>query len=97
MRFVLQNTYNYHRLNIDYLKVLEKLNIKYEIIDTQTDLAHRISVSCIIEINTLEQLNQLSDNVQWSLIYNDMYDVSLFPKDKYPNIRAIEIYDYYRE
>ena len=97
MRFILQDTYYYPRLNIDYLKVLEKLNIKYEIIDTQTDLANRISVSCIIEINTLEQLNQLSDNVQWSLIYNNMYDVSIFPKDKYPNIRVIEIYDYYRE
>ena len=97
MRFVLQNTKNYHRLDICYIKVLEELNIKYEIVDTQTDLAYRTSVGCIIEINTLEQLNQISDNIQWSLIYNDIHDESLFPKDKYPNIRAIEIYDYYRE
>lgn len=98
MRFILQNTKNYPRLDICYIEVLEKLNIKYEIVypPKQEGIFNDYSVGCIIEINTLEQLSEFRDNVS-SLVYGDLYDESLFPKDKYPNIRAIEIYDYYRE
>lgn len=99
MRFILQSTKHSPKLKIDYIQTLEKLNIKYEIVHPikWEGLFNDHAVGCIIEINTLEQLNQFSDNVPWSLIYNDMYDTSLFPKDKYPNIKAIEIYDYYKE
>lgn len=98
MRFILQNTMNYPRLDVCYIEVLKKLNIKYEIVypPKQRDIFNDYSVGCIVEINTLEQLNEFRDNVS-SLVYGDLYDESLFPKDKYPNIRAIEIYDYYRE
>lgn len=98
MRFILQNTKNYPKLDIYYVEVLDKLNIKYEIIypPKKEGIFNDYSVGCIVEINTLEQLNEFRDNVS-SLVYGDLYDESLFPKDKYPNIRAIEIYDYYRE
>ena len=101
MRFVLQNTYNYPRLDICYIKVLEELNIKYEIVDSPENILNynkgtAKAVGCIVEINTLEQLDEFSNTVS-RLVYNDLYDESLFPTDKYPNIKAIEIYDYYRE
>ena len=98
MRFILQNTKNYPKLDIYYVEVLDKLNIKYEIVypPKKEGIFNDYSVGCIVEINTLEQLNEFRDNVS-SLVYGDLYDESLFPKDKYPNIRAIEIYDYYRE
>ena len=38
MKFILQNTHNYPRLHADYIKELEKLNIKYEIVDSPEDI-----------------------------------------------------------
>jgi len=101
MKFILQNVHDYPGLNAEYVKTLEKLNIKYEIVIEPWNKLHpnaavKFSDGCIIEINTLEQLDELSDNLP-SLIYNEQYSEELYPKDKYPNIKAIEIYDDYKE
>lgn len=101
MKFILQNTHDHPGLNDEYIKTLEKLNIKYEIVISPWNVLHsngdiKDSNGCIIEINTLKQLDELSNNVP-SLIYNDTYSGNLYPKDKYSNIKAIEIYDDYKE